>query len=285
MDYFRLIKQRMSTRDFTDQPVQQEQLDAFRRYFVRSMQLDAGIGVSLVFAQPNPEKLAGAAGYQGFAIAAPQYLVLMTDPAAHAAENAGFIGADLLLRLTEMGLDHCWITFHDGDAVKKALDVTSAQQVAALIAFGHGKRESKKVRLDIKSPSDVGVVRREGRKAPKIGIDELVYNGAWGDIKYVSEMNDENDLKTAFIAASLAPSYLNRQPYRLIYEPGIIVLVQLADALTDAYDARLGAGIVMHHISAVLSQSRAQAPAWTVSAPEKDYHLPPGCKAVAYCKA
>ena len=285
MDYFKLIKQRISTRDFAPDAVPVDDLGALERYFDGCMRLDPALAVELVLAPSADAQLAGAAGYQGFAIAAPYYAVLLSEDSAHMAENAGFIGADLLLKMTALGLGHCWITFMDGEAVKDALGIDSEKQVAALIALGVARRDSRAVRLDIKNPSRVEVTRREGRMVPKTPLDEFVFDRVWGEPLYVSDMAEENDLKAAFIAASLSPSYLNRQPYRLVYEPGLLTLVQLPDELTGEYDARLGFGIVMQHVSCVLEQTRAQSPRWTLGDPGKALGLPQGCRAVAYCKA
>lgn len=285
MNYFKLIEQRMSTRDFAPDAVSVDDLNALERYFDGCMRLDPTLAVDLVLAPAAGAEFAGAAGYQGFAIAAPYYAVLLSEDSAHLAENAGFIGADLLLKMTELGLGHCWITFMDGEAVKDALGIDSEKQVAALIAFGVARRDSRAVRLDIKSPSQVSVTRREGHVAPKVPLDEFVFDRVWGEPLYVSDMAEEEDLKQAFIAASLSPSYLNRQPYRLVYEPGLLTLVQMPDELTGDYDARLGLGIVMQHVSCVLEQTRSQSPRWTLGDPGRDLGLPPGCRAAAYCKA
>ena len=58
----------------------------------------------------------------------------------------------------------------------------------------------------------------------------------------------------SFYAASLSPSYLNRQPYGFLVQDHSIYLVQQEDAYTDNLDAALDLGIVMLHFSAVASQ-------------------------------
>lgn len=57
-------------------------------------------------------------------IGAPCYLVILSEAAEHAGENAGYMGEDLVLKLSDMGLDSCWLTFTDEAKVREALGLT-----------------------------------------------------------------------------------------------------------------------------------------------------------------
>ena len=58
----------------------------------------------------------------------------------------------------------------------------------------------------------------------------------------------------SFYAASLAPSYLNRQPYGFLIRDGRIILVEKPDEYTHGIDSKLNLGVVLLHFSAVASQ-------------------------------
>ncbi len=65
----------------------------------------------------------------------------------HAGVNAGYMMEDLVLKLTELDIDTCWLTFTDSDKIKKALSLTTPLEVAAIVAFGYGEKTGKKLRM------------------------------------------------------------------------------------------------------------------------------------------
>ena len=72
------------------------------------------IGTELYFFGTDArETLEGAAGYHKFLVGAPQYLVLLSENHPQAGLNAGFVMEDLILKLTDLQLDSCWVTFTD----------------------------------------------------------------------------------------------------------------------------------------------------------------------------
>ena len=82
---------------------------------------------------------------------------------------------DVYKRQTDMGLDSCWLTVDDDPALRAALKIGDDRKVAAITAFGYGKKERSLTRLHIRSISDVDVITREGHLAPKISLAQMVY--------------------------------------------------------------------------------------------------------------
>ena len=121
----------------------------------------------------------------------------------------------------------------------------------------------------------------EGEYAPKKGVHDLVHMGSWSNKSGLDEMMDFYDdmLWQSFYAASLSPSYLNRQPYGFLVQDHSIYLVQQEDAYTDNLDAALDLGIVMLHFSAVASQWAGQV-RWELSPAAPD-GLPEGLRSAA----
>lgn len=287
MDYSAMIQNRKSFRAFLNTPVPNTALEELQQYFATDCRkLIPSLNVELrIFGSDVKEKLEGSAGYREFMIGAPCYLVILSEDAEYSVENAGFLAEDLVLKITELGLSSCWLAFGDAQKVKEALELQSDKQVRALIAFGYGQKTSKVVRLNIKNNTKVDIKILQSYYNPKIGIGELVYAGKWGESTGVDELiGDMNStLWRAFYAASLSPSYLNRQPYGFILDGGTVILVAKPDECTDEFNAKLNLGIVMLHFAGVVAQRLYEVP-WVMGAPDKEFGLPAGYHAVASCK-
>jgi len=283
MNYSALIQNRKSVRAFTEQYVTVETMDKIKRYYANSVRrLLPDVKTELrLFNLDARTVLEGAAGYRQFLVGAPQYMVLLSEKHPHAAENAGFIMEDLILKVTDMGLDSCWLTFHDSEFVKAALEIESELDVAAIAAFGFGEKTTKRLRLNIRTMSKVDVSAQRQYFNPKLSVENLVFLNSWGNREGVEERIGFYDdlLWEAFYAASLAPSYLNRQPYGFLIHEGGITLVQKPDELTTETDGRLNLGIVLHHFTAVASQWAGRF-IWQFEE-ESSLSLPEGYRAVA----
>ena len=280
MDYTELIEERKSTRKFQEKEVSASQIEEIKAYYSSDAKcLVSGIETELlVFGTDAREKLEGAAGYEDFMIGAPQYLVLLTQKADFALENAGYIMEDLVLKLTDMDLGSCWITFTDSEKVKGALGIESDKDTAAIVAFGHKARAKKRIRLNILSMSNVDVEAKLHFNDPKKKISDMVYLNEYGNQEGLEEHIGfyEDILWESLNAAALSPSYLNRQPYALVIKDGKIILVAEPDKYTDAIDEALGLGIVMLHFAGAASEFSINS-AWDCDA-KADIDLPEGCR-------
>ena len=282
MNYAALIQNRRSVRQFREQIVPFELLTQVKQYYQNAVRrLIPQIETTLyIFGTDAREALEGAAGYHKFLVGAPQYLVLLSEDHPQAGLNAGFIMEDLILKLTDLGLDSCWVTFTDSELVKEVLGVDSDLQVAAIAAFGYGVKTTRRLRLNIKSMSNIDIIAKRQYFEPKVSVRELVHRGTWGDrdgldnaIGFYDDM-----LWEAFYAASLAPSYLNRQAYGFLLKPGSVTLVSKPDAYNTAIDRDLSLGIVMHHFT-VTAENWAGKLSWSFDPAEVE--LPDGHNAIA----
>ncbi len=284
MEYQELIEERQSIRKFKKRELSRAQIQEIRDFYeFEAGRLYPEIHTELqVFTGDAKFRLEGVAGYRGNCFFAPAYVVLFSEQADYYMENAGYITEDLILKLTDMELDNCWLTVPDAAAAKRALDVQSDLEVVTIIACGYGKPEFALTRLDIKNPANVDFKSRKGHIAPKISQHDLVYDHTWG-----TEMNWElsgtaPQFDHAFYAASLAPSFLNRQPYRFVFSNHLILLYVQKEEMTTEDDTRLDLGAVMFNFSAVYHEHAVQTHQWKcgepaetlpeVNAPE-DYHL------------
>ena len=258
MDYSAMIQNRKSVRGFLDKKVSAVTLAEVEAYYQKECQrLVPSLETELrIFGSEAREALEGSAGYENFLIGAPQYLVLLSAEGEYAEENAGFMMEDMILKLTEMDLGSCWVTFADADKVKEALKIDSSMKVAAIAAFGYAKKQAKRLRLNILSMSNVDIQAKRHYYDPKVGIDDMVFMNEWGNSDGVDDQIGFYDdmLWEAFYAATLTPSYLNRQPYGFVIRDHRIFLVRKPDDYTDEVSAKLGLGIVMLHFSGATSK-------------------------------
>ena len=283
MNYSAMIQNRKSVRSFRSKGVSSESISEIRTYFDKEcMRLFPEIETQLVIVSGEAQKaLEGSAGYEKYLIGAPHYLVLLSAPHENAGKNAGYLMEDMILKLTEMEIDSCWLTFTDSARIKAALGLTTPLEVAAIVAFGYGEKTQKKLRLNILNMSTVDVTVEQQYFAPKKGIRELVNVDTWGNKEGLDEMLGFYDdmLWQAFYAVSLAPSYLNRQPYGFLVRDHEIIFVQISDPYTDGTDAGLDAGIALLHFAAVAAQLLGKG-CWELD-PEGVEGIPEGSRALA----
>ena len=285
MNYNTLIDNRKSVRAFRDTPVPASVRTQIQTYYETECQkllpeLDTQL---LILDTDAREALEGAAGYREFLVGAPAYLVLLTARHPHAEENAGYIMEDLVLKLTDLELDSCWVGFGDAAKVRQALGLTSSDlEVAAIAAFGYGKRTPRKLRLNIENNSKVDIVAQRQFYTPKKSIYELVSLNTLGNEEGLDDVMGfyEDMLWNSFYAVAQSPSYLNRQPYAFILRDKDLVLVQLPDVYTNESNGKLNLGIAMLHFSVIASQWVGKI-TWDLAAQAPGLALPEGSRVAA----
>ena len=278
MNYAALIENRKSVRAFRSKEASASDLQEIGSFYENSChRLLPELHTELMILDTASGKpLVGAAGYQDELVGAPHYLVLLSEPHRLSKENAGYIMEDLILKLTDMELSSCWITYADGDKVKKALGLNTPLEIAAIAAFGYGEKTQKKLRLNILSMSCVDIIAQRGYYAQKKDVNELVYVDQMNHTKGLDERIGfyEDMLWQSFYAVSRTPSFLNRQPYAFILKDQDVVLVRMADPYTDDASAGLNLGIAMLHFSVIAEQWVGKI-CWDL-APELPLELPEG---------
>ena len=261
MNYRVLIQNRKSVRAFTDRYVSFDHMDQIKTYHRNSVRrLLPEVKTELrMFGLDARAVLEGAAGYQQFLVGSPQYMVLLSEQHPFAGENAGFVMQDLLLKVTEMGLDSCWLTFTDSEYVKTALEIESDLDVVAIAAFGYGEKTTRRLRWNVRSMSSLDSKAQRQYFQPKKGISELVFLEEWGSRSGVEEHIGFYDdmLWEAFYAASLSPSYLNRQAYGFLLHNGLVSLISTPDTYNTPIDSQLSLGIALLHFTAVAQELSA----------------------------
>ena len=183
-----------------------------------------------------------------------------------------------------MGLGSCWLTFTDSRAIKDALGIDSPLEVAAVAAFGYPQKARKNMRFNVLSMTNVDMAAKRHYFDPKRPVGDMVFMDAWGETKgrdeYIGFYDDM--LWEAFFAASMSPSYLNRQAYGFVIAGGEIVLVSRPDDYNTEIDGNLSLGVVMLHFAAAASAWAGQV-TWKLGSDAKQIPLPEGYRVVASC--
>lgn len=284
MNYSALIQNRRSFREFTDAQVPYSVLEIIRGFYQNDVRrLIPEIKTEAYFFGTSARAaLEGAAGYNQFLIGAPQYLVLMSEKHQLAHLNAGYVMEDLILKLEDLGLDSCWLTFVSSQEVKDALGIESDLEVAAIAAFGYGKKAPKRLQLNIRSMSDIDIKAKYRYMEPKRSVQDLVYVETWGNRygleRYIGFYDDM--LWESLHAASLAPSYLNRQAYDFLLHNGAISLISRPDDYRHEIGESLSLGIVLLHFSAVAEKWIAPL-RWNFGQPDDGLQVPEGHHIIA----
>ena len=284
MNYSAMIQNRRSVRAFTDKKVPFSVAQEIKTYYEKSVRrLIPELETQLhLYCDDVKAALEGAAGYNQFLVGAPQYLVLLSARDELAELNAGYIMEDLILNLTDMDLNSCYVTFTDSELIKESLGIESELDVAAIVAFGYGVRTTKRLRLNIKSMPNVDISAKRHYVEPKRGINDMVFLDTWGNNYKLDDYIGffDNMLWEALHAASLSPSYLNRQAYGFVIHDGGISLVSRPDAYTTKIDGELSLGIVLHHLTAVASEWAGNLQ-WKFGKDSAQLQLPEGHEVVA----
>ena len=287
MNYSAMIQNRKSVRAFRGKEVPNEALAQLRTYYEKTCpRLVPEIATELIVLDKDAQPaLESSAGYQQFLIGAPHYLLLMSARHIHAGVNAGYMMEDLVLKLTELDIDTCWLTFTDGAAVSSALGISPFMEVAAIAAFGYGKKVRRELQLNVISMSNVDIAVKRHYYDPKKSIQDMVYYESWGSREGLDEhMGFYGDiLWDSFYAASQSPSYLNRQPYGFLIRGHEIMLVSVPDEHTDEYDGQLNLGIALLHFGAVAAQWVGSVQ-WQLDGLPADVELPEGHAIAALCR-
>ena len=287
MNYNALLQNRKSVREFTDKQISFADLEKIREYYVNSIRrLIPHLQTELYFFGTDTRAaLEGAAGYNQFLVGAPQYLVLLSEKAPLALENAGYMMEDLILKLTDMDLNTCWLTFTNSEEIKGALGIESDKDVVAIAAFGYGKKTTKRLRLNILSMSNVDIQAKRHYTEPKRSVYDMAYLNTWGNSHKLDDHIGFFDdvLWEALYAASLSPSYLNRQAYGFLIHDGGISLISRPDIYTTEIDGKLSLGIVLHHFTSV-AEHWAGDLKWNFGPESAKLELPAGHKLIATCQ-
>lgn len=228
--WYSVIKQRRSRRSFETKSLEADHLADIQS--VCSDFTPFPYCRSVVVTMSPENVFRGAIGPYGKIRGAPAFIAFignMENP--NVQEQVGYMGEGIILEAEAMILDTCWVALFRSKVVDSLLELGKNERVLAVAAIGYAKeRESIEERV----MTGFGWThRRKPLTELMIGSERLDYS-QW--------------VQSALNAARLAPSAVNRQPWRFqVDSNGITVSV---NSLSHEYGVsrRLDCGIAMLHI-------------------------------------
>ena len=267
MNYKNLILNRKSVREFKDTSIDPKYFNEIKEYMNNSKKLlpEIEVEIRMYDFKDCYENINQLAGYNGYLIKAPNYIILLSDVKNGYIENSGYVGERLILKARDLGIDSCWITFKDSKSIKEKLNISSDKEVTAIIALGYEDNKNAKN----KSTSD------------RLSVEEIVFMDEWGNNASVTGL-EERYLLDAFSYARMAPSSFNRQPWRFIIDGGKVILAVKTDDFSSDYESSIDTGIAMLYFSLIIDTTMFDL-TWHVGSFDKDYKVPNDYKIVGYC--
>jgi len=156
-------------------------------------------------------------------------------------EKIGYTGEGIVLEATAMGLGTCWVggsMFFRRGLAESIVGAGKTERVFAVTPVGYAVGEFS---LGERVQTAFGIFHRRKPMAELVsGLDEK----QWPDW-----------IRSALEAARLAPSAVNRQPWRFYVEPNSITISVDSSLLEWGISKRLDCGIAMLHIEAAAPDS------------------------------
>jgi hypothetical protein len=229
--WYKALRLRRSRRRFLPRPLGP---DEHTRLEVLCRDFSPFPGARAVVVNASPEEVfKGFLGHYGKIKGAPAFTVFIGQPGdPHTQEKVGFLGEAVVLEATSLGLGTCWVAgFFRPDAAASLAGAAPDERVLAVTPVGCVAEEWS---FEEKAMAGFG---RSHRRKP---LSDLVTGPP--------EKEWPIWIRAALEAARLAPSAVNRQPWRFLVREESITLS--TDDLNDSYgiSKRLDCGIAMLHI-------------------------------------
>ena len=284
MKYKEIISEIKSVRLYKKEEVDAKILKELKQYYEQGKRLVNDIEMEVIRKSRNEvfEQLKGFVGYNNRMIEAPHYLIFLSEEKDYYIENAGYRVQDIMLKAWSLGVASSWITFENGEEIKKKIGIDSDKKLVALIALGYEDAHNKVLyEKGSKYNTSSNVKLVEDNTSERLGIRDLVFSKEWGEKADPDELVNYGLLE-GFFYGILAPSYKNRQPWRFIVDNGTVVLAVKKDIYVTEYEERIDTAVIMLYFDAII-ESTLYNITWKLGKPEKDYKIPDDYRIAAYC--
>lgn len=229
--WYPAIFRRRSRRNFEPRQIEPdhlEQLDTVCKEFRPFQEARAAL-----VAEPPDKVFKGALGHYGKIKGAPSFIAFignMDDP--HSNEKVGYVGEGIVLEATALNLATCWVgALFRPEVAASLVGVSENEKVLAVTPIGYAVEDWS---------FEEKIMTAFGRRHRRKPLNELVTG--FEATKWFLWM------RKSLEAARLAPSAVNRQPWRFHVEPDSITIS--VDNLKNTFNIskRLDCGIAMLHI-------------------------------------
>jgi nitroreductase len=186
----------------------------------------------LLVRNPVTDIFTGAIGSYGKVKNAPHVLLFIGDESSEFCDqHVGYVGEAAILEAAVLGLETCWVGgFFSAARTKQLVDLAPGERVLAVSPVGHAVGGLALVERGMRR-----MAGSHGRKSvAEIAPDSA--GGGWPDWAVA-----------AVETARLAPSAVNRQPWRFRFDAGALVVARDNGMEAPRVTKRLDCGIAMLH--------------------------------------
>lgn len=175
----------------------------------------------------------GAVGPYGKVRGAPALIAFIGNmESAHVQEHLGYTGEGIILETEALHLASCWVAgFFRPGVVSSIVGIGGSERVLAVTPIGYATR---RLSVEEKIMTGFGLSHRRRRLS---GLVTGLQDSEWPQW-----------IRAALEAARLAPSAVNRQPWRFYVEPNGITVSVNSIGREFGLSKRLCCGIAMLHI-------------------------------------
>jgi nitroreductase len=180
---------------------------------------------------PAVDVFTGLVGGYGKVKGTPHLLAFIGDERAEFVDqHLGFTGEAIVLEASARGVDTCWVAgFFKPSLAAQLVEMAPGERIFAVSPLGHGTAALGFAEKGMRSMSRAHRRRSVEQIAPSI-------SAGWPDWAVA-----------AIETARLAPSAVNRQPWRFRIDAGALVVAQDSTVETPKVTKRLDCGIAMLH--------------------------------------
>jgi nitroreductase len=179
------------------------------------------------------EVFKGIIGAYGKIRGAPLFTAFIGDTRdPHVHEKIGYTGEGIILEATALGLGTCWVgKSFDQKRASSFISIEEYGRVLAVTPVGYAQKGSS---------FEERLLTGFGQTHKRKPLEELVSG--------IQKTEWSEWVRTSLLSARIAPSAVNRQPWRFLVEPDSITVS--VDDLRDSYgiSKRMDCGIAMLHI-------------------------------------
>jgi nitroreductase len=229
--WYRTIEKRRSRRRFEVKPLEAEVLSQ-----ITSVCADFSpySNARAVVVTESPDKVfKGAVGPYGKIKGAPAFIAFIGNmESPNVWEQVGYIGEGIILEAEALNLATCWVAgFFRPKVVTSLTEIGKGERVLAVTPIGYA---AKRHSLEESLMTGFGLTHM---RRPLSGLVSGLRESEWPQW-----------IKLALEAARLAPSAVNRQPWRFKIEPNSITVSVNTIGREYGLSKRLCCGIAMLHI-------------------------------------
>ena len=202
------MKQRHSVRQYSAQPIAGAVLDALRAE-IDACNRECGLSIQLV--TNEPKAFDSFMAHYGKFSGVTNYIALVGEKSDRLDELCGYYGERLVLKAQQLGLNTCWVAL-TYRKIPGAFEVRRGEKLTVVIALGYGKTQGA-----------------EHKSKPAEAVSNI-------------QADSPEWFRQGVEAALLAPTAMNQQQFRLVYENG-----KVTASAGRGVCSRIDLGIAKYH--------------------------------------